>query len=42
MDRLFPVLGLPLHIVIAGSMSLVILGAWKGVDEAHHAPRSDS
>lgn len=34
MDRLFPILGLPLHIVIAGSLALVILGAWDGVDEA--------
>ena len=34
MDRLFPVLGLPLHIAIAGSLALLILGAWEGVDEA--------
>ena len=29
-DRLFPVLGLPLHIVIAGSLALVILDVWAG------------
>lgn len=34
MDRLFPILGLPLHIVIAGSLALIILGVWAGVDEA--------
>lgn len=34
MDRLFPVLGLPLHVLIAGSLALLILGVWEGVDEA--------
>jgi hypothetical protein len=33
-DRLFPVLGLPLHIAIAGSLALVILDVWPGVSEA--------
>lgn len=33
-DRFFPVVGLPLHIVIAGSMVLVILGVWSSNDEA--------
>lgn len=33
MDRFFPVVGLPLHIAIAGSMVLVIFGARPGIDE---------
>ena len=32
-DRFFPVVGLPLHIVIASSMVLVILGVWPESDE---------
>jgi hypothetical protein len=34
MDRYFPVVGLPLHVVIAGSLVLVILGVWPDVEEA--------
>ncbi len=34
MDRLFPVVGLPLHLVIVGSLILLVLGVWNGVDEA--------
>lgn len=34
MDRLFPVVGLPLHIVTVGSLLLILLGVWPGVDEA--------
>lgn len=33
-DRLFPVIGLPLHLVIFGSLALVIFAAWPGVDAA--------
>ncbi|MFZ1410741.1 MAG: hypothetical protein WAS07_04745 [Micropruina sp.] len=34
LDRLFPVVGLPLHIVIAGSLVLAISGVWPGIGEA--------
>ena len=34
LDRLFPVVGLPLHVVIAGSLVLIIFGVWPGIDEA--------
>ena len=34
LDRLFPIVGVPLHSVIAGSMLLVIVSVWSGVDEA--------
>jgi FtsH-binding integral membrane protein len=33
-DRLFPVLGLPLHFVLAGSLLLIVIGLWPGIDEA--------
>lgn len=33
-DRFFPVVGLPLHIVIVGSMLVIVLGVWSRVDEA--------
>ena len=33
-DRLFPIVGLPLHIVIAGSLLIIISGVWPGVEEA--------
>jgi len=33
-DRLFPVVGLPLHVVIAGSLVLIVFGVWRGIDEA--------
>lgn len=33
-DRVFPFVGLPLHAVIAGSLVLIIVGVWPGVDEA--------
>lgn len=33
-DRWFPVVGLPLHAVIAGSLTLVVVGAWPGTAEA--------
>jgi hypothetical protein len=34
LDRLFPVVGLPLHVVTAGSLVLIILGIWPGIDAA--------
>lgn len=34
MDRLFPVVGLPLHVLIGGSLLLIVFGPWPGVDEA--------
>lgn len=34
LDRLFPIVGLPLHLLIAGSMVLIIIGVWPGLDEA--------
>ncbi|MHA6524708.1 hypothetical protein [Tessaracoccus sp. G1721] len=34
LDRVFPLVGLPLHIIIAASLTLIILGVWRGVDEA--------
>jgi hypothetical protein len=33
-DRLFPLVGLPLHLVIAGSMVVIVIGAWPHLDEA--------
>lgn len=33
-DRLFPLVGLPLHVLIAGSMMLIVIGIWPGHDEA--------
>lgn len=34
LDRFFPLVGLPLHLVIAGSLILIIVGVWRDVDEA--------
>ncbi len=34
LDRFFPVVGLPLHIVIAASMLLTVLGRWSRHDDA--------
>ena len=34
MDRLFPVVGLPLHIIGAGSLVLIVLGIRPGMDAA--------
>ncbi len=33
-DRVFPIIGLPLHLVIAASLILIILGVWRRLDEA--------
>jgi hypothetical protein len=33
-DRLFPVVGLPLHLVIAGSLVVIIIGIWPAAEEA--------
>ncbi|WP_448811508.1 hypothetical protein [Agromyces bauzanensis] len=33
-DRSFPVVGLPLHLTIAGSLALIIIGVWPRIDEA--------
>jgi hypothetical protein len=33
-DLLFPVVGLPLHIVVAGSLVLIILGVRPGIHDA--------
>lgn len=33
-DRLFPVVGLPLHVVGAGSLLLIVLGVWRAADDA--------
>lgn len=33
-DRIFPIVGLPLHLVIAGSMVLIVIGVWPHLDEA--------
>jgi hypothetical protein len=33
-DRLFPVVGLPLHIVTVSSLLLILLGVGPGIDEA--------
>lgn len=33
-DRLFPLVGLPLHAIIAVSLILIIFGVWRRVDEA--------
>jgi hypothetical protein len=37
LDRFFPVVGLPWHLVIVGSMVLVIVGVRPGIDEALYA-----
>jgi hypothetical protein len=34
MDRLFPVVGAPLHAVIMGSWILIIVGVWPNIDQA--------
>lgn len=34
LDRFFPIVGLPLHVVIAGSMLLTVLGLWSRDDDA--------
>lgn len=34
LDRFFPVVGLPLHLVIAGSLALVVLGRWPDREPA--------
>ncbi|MGV8850460.1 MAG: hypothetical protein ACOH16_13070 [Propionibacteriaceae bacterium] len=34
LDRVFPIVGVPLHLVLAGSMILVVVGARPSVDEA--------
>jgi hypothetical protein len=34
LDRFFPVVGLPLHIVLAGSLVLIVLGRWPGTEAA--------
>ncbi|MBM7506166.1 hypothetical protein ACFPER_03540 [Agromyces aurantiacus] len=33
-DRLFPVVGLPLHLVIAGSLVVIVIGVWPSAEEA--------
>lgn len=33
-DRYFPVVGLPLHLIIVGSLALVVIGAWPALEEA--------
>ncbi len=35
-DRFFPLVGAPLHLVIAGSLVLTILGVWRRFDEARY------
>lgn len=34
LDRFFPVVGLPLHVVLAGSLALVVLGRWPDQEAA--------
>lgn len=34
LDRFFPLVGLPLHVIIAVSLILIILGVWLRLDEA--------
>lgn len=34
LDRFFPVVGLPLHLVIAGSLTLIVLGRWPSTEPA--------
>jgi hypothetical protein len=34
LDRFFPVVGLPLHLVIAGSLALIVLGRWPSTEPA--------
>jgi hypothetical protein len=33
-DRYFPLVGLPLHLIIAASLILVVLGVWRSADDA--------
>lgn len=33
-DRFFPVVGLPLHVALAGSLILTAVGVWPGMNEA--------
>lgn len=33
-DRLFPVIGLPLQLILAGSLALIIIGLWPTLEEA--------
>lgn len=33
-DRLFPIVGLPLHIAFAGSLLLIVIDVWPAIDEA--------
>ncbi len=33
-DRLFPLVGLPLHLIIAVSLFFIIFGVWRSADEA--------
>lgn len=35
-DRWFPLVGAPLHLVIAGSLLLTVLGLWPGADAARY------
>ena len=35
-DRLFPLVGLPLHVLIAGSLVLILIGAWPRPEEAFY------
>lgn len=41
-DRVFPIVGLPLHVAIAGSMVAIVIGVWRDLDEALHQPGPDS
>lgn len=34
LDQMFPVVGLPLHLLMSGSLVLIIFGVWPGIDEA--------
>lgn len=33
-DRFFPIVGLPLHVILAGSLLLILLGRWPAQDGA--------
>ena len=35
-DRYFPIVGLPLHVAIAGSLVLTVIGVWRSADEARY------
>ena len=35
-DRLFPLVGLPLHVLIAGSLALIIVGSWPASEQAFY------